>query len=132
MPRRNVWVTKEVEQLIKELDINLSGFINEELPIRFSPIQHTRKEIHGHSEKIKELKDKFKKLEKERGNAPGISRDMIATLKEMHQKLKENPEYFTGMLKTFRNEFSTNLSQNEFRKLLKTYGGDEGLTKEQP
>ena len=132
MPRRNVWVTEEVEQLIKELDINLSGFINEELPIRFSPIQHIRKEIHGHSVKIKKLKDKLKRLEKERGNAPGITREMIATLKEMHQKLEDNPDYFPGMLKRFRNEFSSNLSQNEFKKLLRTYGGDEGLTKEQP
>jgi len=131
MPRRNVWVTEEVEQLIKELDINLSGFINEELPIRFSPIQYIRKEIHGHSEKIKELKDKLKRLEKERGNAPGITREMIATLKEMHQKLEDNPDYFPGMLKRFRNEFSSNLSQNEFKKLLRTYGGDEGLTKAQ-
>jgi len=122
MPRRNVWVTEEVEQLIKELDINLSGFINKELPIRFSPIQHIRKEMHGHSEKIKELKDKLKRLEKEQGKQPGITREMIATLKEMHQKLDENPDYFPGMLKRFRNEFSPNLTSSKFRKLLRKYG----------
>lgn len=77
------------------------------------------------------MKDKLKRLEKERGNAPGINREMIAALKEMHQKLEDNPDYFPGMLKRFRNEFSTNLSQNEFRKLLRTYGDDEDLTKEQ-
>ena len=122
MPRRNVWVTEEVDQLIKELNINLSGFINEELPIRFSPIQHFRKEMHGHSEKIKELKDKLKRLEKKQGKQPGITREMIATLKEMHQKLDENPDYFPGMLKRFRNEFSPNLTSSKFRKLLRKYG----------
>ena len=115
--------------MIKELDINLSGFINEELPLRYNPTGHIRKEIKRHKEKVKELKGKLMKLEKEGGNKPRINEEMIPTLKEMNLKLKEDPEYFTGMLKRFRNEFLNNLTQNEFKKLLRKYGDNENLNK---
>ena len=127
MPRRNVWVTEEVEKLIKELDINLSGFINEELPLRYNPTGHIRNEIKKHKEKAEELKEKLKKLEKEGAKRPKINEEMISTLKGMNFKLKENPEYFTGMLKRFRNEFIPDLTKNEFKSLLRKYGDNENL-----
>jgi len=127
MPRRNVWVTEEVEKLIKELDINLSGFINEELPLRYNPTGHIRNEIKKHRKKAEELKEKLKKLEKERGNQPKINDKMISVLKDMSQKLKEDPQYFTGMLKRFRNEFIPDLTKNEFKSLLRKYGDNENL-----
>ena len=129
MPRRNVWVTEEVDKLIKELDINLSGFINEEIPLRFNPIRHIRNEIKNHKGKIKELKDKLKQVEKKQGNSSRTNQEMINTLVEMNKKLKEDPYYFPGMLKRFRNEFSHNLSQSEFKKLLRKYGDDENLNR---
>ena len=129
MPRRNVWITEEVDKLIKELDINLSGFINEEIPLRFNPTRHIRNEIKSHKGKIKELKDKLKGLEKKQGNGSRTNQEMINTLVEMSQKLKEDPYYFPGMLKRFRNEFSPNLSQSEFKKLLRKYGDDENLNR---
>ena len=129
MPRRNVWVTEEVERLLKELDINLSGFINEEIPLKYNPTGHIRTEIKRHKEKVKELKEKLKKLEKERGNKSKFNEEMIAILKEMSLKLKENPEYFTGMLKRFRNEFMPVLTQNEFKKLLRKYEDNENFNK---
>lgn len=129
MPRRNVWITEEVDKLIKELDINLSGFINEEVPLRFNPIHHIRNEIKNHKGKIKELKGKLKQLERKQGNSSRINQEMINTLVEMSQKLKEDPYYFPCMLKRFRNEFLTNLSQSEFKKLLRKYGDDENLNR---
>ena len=127
MPRRNVWITEEVDKLIKELDINLSGFINEELPLRYNPTGYIRNEIKKHENRVKELKEKLKKLEKERCNQPKINEEMISVLKEMNQKLKEDPHYFTGMLKRFRNEFLNNLTSQEFKKLLRKYGDNENL-----
>ena len=130
MPRRNVWVTEEVDKLIKELDINLSGFINEELPLRYNPTSHVSNEIKKHENRVKELKDKLKKLEKERrNNPPRFNEETISTLREMNQNLKDNPQYFKGMLKRFRNEYLGDLSSHEFKKLLRKYGDNENLNR---
>jgi hypothetical protein len=130
MPRKNVWVTEEVEKLIKELDINLSGYINDELPLRYNPTRFLRSEIKKTEKRLKRLNQKLKKLEQEMGRGPTITDEMISTLKDMNEKLKANPHYFTGMLKRFRNEFTYHLTKREFAKLLRRYGDNENPDKE--
>ncbi len=125
MPRKNVWVTEEVEKLIKELDINLSGYINDELPLRYNPTRFLRSEIKKTEKRLKRLNRKLKKLEQDMALGPTISDEMKSTLKDMNEKLKANPNYFTGMLKRFRNEFTCNLTKRDFKKLLRRYGDDE-------
>ncbi len=125
MPRKNVWVTEEVERLIKELDINLSGYINDELPLRYNPTRFLRSEIRKTEKRLKRLNYKLKKLEQEAGRGAIVTDEMKSTLKDMSEKLKANPNYFTGMLKRFRNEFISNLAKKEFIRLLRRYGDDE-------
>jgi len=129
MPRRNVWVTEEVDKLIKDLEINLSGFINEELPLKYSPTGYLKDEISTYKGKIRKLKKKLKEIKNENENKPGTNNEMIMILKEMNSKLKENPEYFNGMLKRFRNEFIPDLSKNKFKRLLREHEDDENLNR---
>ena len=75
MPRRNVWITEEVDKLIKELEINISGFINEEIPLRFNPTGHIRNEIRKHENRVKELKEKFKKLLRKYGDNENLNQN---------------------------------------------------------
>ena len=121
-----LYINEETEQIIQENGMNISEYFRNRLKEDFDNLAglKNRKEkllkelndIHTNIKLIEQVQ--AKKAEEDHKNLTDYH---IATLKAMNLKLKENPEFFEGMIKRFSND-CFQVTKTRFMELLKEYG----------